>query len=100
MGPTEVIQHIAMHAKAIGQQAGVGAMETAGSIVSFLAAHPKHIEPFLAGEESPLDWPTNWIEHGELTWHAQNGKVVSPAFVRRARQIKELTRSAYHDRSS
>lgn len=40
MTPQEVITHIADVARDVGWQAGIDAMETAGSFVSFLAANP------------------------------------------------------------
>lgn len=64
---SEVITRIADAARAVGFQAGVGAMETAGSIVSFLAANPHRIPDFMAGG-SILDWPFNWHCAGCLTW--------------------------------
>lgn len=84
-----VIQRIAEAAEAVGWQAGVGGMETAGSIVSFLAAHPEHVEAFMAGG-SVLDWPVGWHEQGKLTWHGQDGKVYDPATARRARLIRKM----------
>lgn len=92
MTPEEVINRIAEAAIAIGWQAGVGAMETAGSIVSYLANNPGQIEDFMAGRTSPVDWPAGWHVHGCLTWHGQDGKIYSPEFVRRQRVIKDMER--------
>lgn len=86
----QVIAKIAQAAQAIGWQAGVGAMETAGSIVSYLAAHPEQIEPFLTDKVSPIDWPIGWHTHGCLTWHGMDGKIYSPEFARRCETIKKL----------
>lgn len=88
-----VIARIAEVAEAIGWQAGVGGMETAGSIVSFLSAHPEHIDVFMDGG-SVLDWPIGWHEQGRLTWHGQDGKIHSPEDVRRHRVIKAMERGA------
>ncbi|WP_294355849.1 hypothetical protein [uncultured Sphingomonas sp.] len=83
-----VIARIAEIATAVGWQAGVGGMETAGSIVSYLAKHPRDIEPCL--RFGVMELPADWHERGALTWHRQDGKVVSPEWVRRARTIKQL----------
>ena len=88
--PQDVIEAIASAAQAIGFQAGVGGMETAGSIVSYLAAHPERIEAFLSGSESVLDWPPNWHRYGDLTWHGADGKLYSPEYARRAETIRKL----------
>jgi hypothetical protein len=85
-----VILKIAKAAQAIGQQAGVGAMETAGSIVSFLARNPDEIAPFLNGDKSVIDWPFSWHTQGCLSWHAMNGKVVSPEWARQQAVIDRL----------
>lgn len=84
-----VIDRIAKIAEAVGVQAGVGGMETAGGIVSYLAEHPKDIEPCL--RFGIFELPADWIERGCLTWQGQNGKVVKPDFVRRARVIQSLS---------
>jgi hypothetical protein len=80
------VQHVAKVAASFARQAGVGGMETAGGIISFLARHPEHIASFQNG--GVFDLPPDWIERGCLTWHAQNGKIVHPDYARRARAIK------------
>ena len=72
-----LIDRIAKVANAIGMQASVGAMETAGSIVSFLAANPHYLTDFLAGG-SVMDWPIGWHTSGCLSWHGQDGKIHWP----------------------
>lgn len=85
-GPAhKLILQIAKAAQAIGIQAGVGGMETAGGIVSYLAAHPEHIDAFMQ-KGSTFDLPEDWFSNGCLTWHAQNGKIVHPAEARAARE--------------
>lgn len=84
MTPAQLITHIATISQVIGWQAGVGGMETAGSIVSYLAQHPEQIDDFIAGKTSTMDWPAGWHTEGCLTWHAMNGKIVHPDDVRRA----------------
>lgn len=93
--PREVIAHIAAVSSAIGFQAGVGAMETAGSVVSYLAAHPEEIDAFLAGG-SVLDWPVGWHAEGCLSWHGMDGKIHTPEQARHHRIIKQLERGNSH----
>lgn len=89
LSPTDVIAKIVEAAEAIAWQAGVGGMETAGSIVSYLAQHPEQVDNFLAGG-STHEWPVGWHTHGCLTWHGMDGKIWSPEAARRARVIKEM----------
>lgn len=86
-----IIGQIAEAAIAIGWQAGVGQMETAGSIISYLAAHPEQIEAFLSGG-SVLDWPPGWHEQGCLSWHGMDGKLHFPEEARRQRVIRQMER--------
>lgn len=88
-GASLVIARLAFVAREIGWQAGVGARETAGAIVSYLAISPDEIEPFVTGDLSPLDFKGDWMRGGCLTWQAANGKVVAPS---------DLARGEKHDR--
>jgi hypothetical protein len=83
-----VIDRIATIAQSLSVQAGVGGMEMAGAIVSYLAEHPRDIEPCLRFGTTEL--PTDWLRLGCLSWHAQNGKIVRPEFARRAAVISKL----------
>lgn len=74
---TSLLHHIASISRAIGQQAGVGAMETAGSIVSFLTANPHYLDGFMT-TGSVMDWPVGWHSSGCLTWHGMDGKIHWP----------------------
>ena len=88
--PAEVIRKIADVAWAVGWQAGVGGMETAGSIVSVLAAHPEKIEAFLSGELTVIDDDALLRpELGCLTWHAKNGSVMTPVAARSRRNMPD-----------
>lgn len=89
--PADVIARIVEVSENIAFHAGVGGMETAGSIVSYLAKHPDQIPALMAGTLSVLDWPRAWHAHGVLTWHGTDGKIYSPAFVRRQMVIKGLS---------
>lgn len=86
------IAYVARVSEAMSQQAGVGGMETAGQIISYLAKHPDKLDAFL--NEGVFGWPMDWLENGCLTWHAQNGKIVHPDFVRRERLIKGMEKGA------
>lgn len=88
--PSRVILRIAQAAEAFAFQAGVGGMETAGSIVSYLAKHPDQIDGFLSGEASMIDWPFGWHTQGCLTWHAMNGTICSPEKARRSAIIRKM----------
>ncbi|WP_288803874.1 hypothetical protein [uncultured Novosphingobium sp.] len=84
--PVALIEFIAKVSEDMALQAGVGGRETAGAIISYLALKPEHIEPFLNGGVSEL--PSEWIDGGRLTWHANNGKIVHPDEVREARAAR------------
>ena len=85
-----VIKRIAQLAEAVGKQAGVGGMETAGNLISYLAKHPRDIEPCL--RFGIMELPLGWHERGSLTWHEVNWKFVHPDHARRARTIRKLER--------
>lgn len=86
--PRQVIEFIAARSEQFSVQAGVGGMETAGGIISYLAHHPEDIEPFLNGGIPELR--EDWFLHGCLTHQAMNGKIVHPEIARRDRIIKKL----------
>lgn len=86
--PEQVIGKIAEVAESVGWQAGVGAMETAGLIVSVLAKHPDRIPDFLArGIGAFIDGRFDAAD-GRLNWLASNGNIVSPEEL-----IEELKRT-------
>ena len=67
---------------AVGWQANVGASETAGQIISCLYANPEHFDRFMAeGSELFIDG-TFAFENGALTYHAADGRVLSPSVLR------------------
>jgi hypothetical protein len=90
--PRRLIEFLAVRAEAFAAQAGVGGMETAGGLVSYLALHPEDIEPFLNG--GIFELPDDWILQGCLTHHAANGKIVHPETARHARIIKAIKDAA------
>ena len=88
--PEETIRKIAEVSAAIAQQAGVSGMETAGALVSVLAAHPEKISGFLSGElDIVSDDALLQPSMGCLTWLAQNGKIVSPADMRAIKKQRD-----------
>lgn len=81
----QIIDRIAEVATAVGFQAGEGAMEIAGQIVSALHANPELIERFMAeGDELFIDGSLD-TARGSLTYRAINGAIVSPATLRQRR---------------
>lgn len=88
----EVISRIAATATDFAFQAGVGAMETAGSVLGYLAENPRDLEPFMNG--GIMELPADFFQRHNLTWHATNGKIVHPADVRRAQVVKKLSQGA------
>lgn len=86
-----VIEHIAKLSSAFAAQAGVGAMETAGGILGYLAENPRDLEPFMVG--GIFELPMDWHERHSLTWHDSKGIVRHPADVRRARAVKALLKA-------
>jgi len=89
----EAIQRIARSAECMADQAGVGGMETAGAIISYLARYPEWTGAFFK-HGSTFDLPDDWISRGCLTWHAANGKIVHPDYARQSRIIKKLAKDA------
>jgi len=89
VSPSELISKIADLAEAVGQQAGVGGSETAGMLVSYLAAHPDEIEAVLA-PGGFFDLPERWWAFGRLSWAGQDGKIWHPQQARFAAVIHKM----------
>lgn len=84
--PEEVIQRIAQVANNIGIHAGVGGCETAGAMISFLAANPDRIPIFLRDGwiEALGDVRDPWSS-GCLTFYRKlDGAVTTPEQLRAA----------------
>ena len=93
MTPEQVIKRIADVAQAVGWQAGVGGMETAGMIVSVLAAKPELVQRFLDEGTELLVNGDILPEHGCLTFHrSSDGKVTTPQQLRSAIVVKNMER--------
>jgi hypothetical protein len=92
--PEQVIKRIAEVSEAIGFQAGVGGVETAGFIISTLAREPHLLARFMAeGAELILDETIN-PGSGCLTYFARDGKIRRPVDARMAREVAGLKRAA------
>lgn len=84
--PVQTIAKIADCARVIGWQAGEPGMEIAGGIVSFLAAHPQHIDRFLKEPSAVMTDGTFDPHTGGLTWRAANGEMMdAETFAQRVR---------------
>lgn len=97
--PERIIATIAEFADRFGAQAGVGASETAGLVVSILAQHPDLIPGFLA---DPMGTVIDWRgpdgtrgfapENGCLSFHSQDGKVRTPQQLRTMLAFRDALR--------
>lgn len=86
MSVTGFIQHVEVISRGVGFAAGVGEMEIAGKIISYLAANPDKLDAFIEG--GTFAWPHDWFENGCLSWHAMDGRIVRPEEARAARAAK------------
>ena len=79
------LSHVAKVSAAVGFQAGVGASEMAGAIISYLAAHPEELGAFMAGGFFDLAGGEPGVRHhveGCLSWQGMDGAVYYPEEVR------------------
>lgn len=90
----KTILWIAEVAAAVGWQAGVGASETAGMIVSCLAARPELIERFMTEGSSLLVEGEILPDKGKLTFHRIDGKVTTPQELRSAMTVRDICRTS------
>jgi hypothetical protein len=80
-----LINKIAEVSQVVGFQAGIGATEFAGQIVSVLFAKPELIPDFLErGSAMVVDGDFH-TENGALTYVAANGEIMSPSDLRKAK---------------
>lgn len=88
-----VVLRIADVSEAVGWQAGVGGMETAGMIVSALSERPELVERFLAEGTGLMLEGEIMPEKGRLTFHrSSDGKVTTPQELRAAIVVKNMER--------
>ena len=98
MSEAAIITKIARISEVIGWQAGVGGMETAGALVSYLARFPEKIPAFMADDFSVVsDLPTDWLRWGCLTWYSQDGRIIDPQWARQAMVIRDMEKGPSHD---
>lgn len=72
----QVLVTVAARAAQFAHYAGVGAMETAGGLISYLIEHPRDIRPFINGGIPEI--AEDWFQRGRLTWMGTDGKVHRP----------------------
>ncbi len=88
--PEQVIARIGEVAEAVAWQAGVGASETAGMIISCLVAKPELIPRFLKEGSGLLVSGEIGPDQGCMTFHRADGKVTTPEERRMARDARRL----------
>ena len=79
---------------AVAWQAGVGASETAGMIISCLVAKPELIERFLVEGSGLLVDGSIGPDQGCMTFHRMDGKVTTPEELRMARDARKMLLNA------
>lgn len=85
----EFLDKVAEVSAAVGWQAGVGAVETAGQIISCLYVNPGELERFMTeGSELILDGTVS-AQNGSLTYYAGDGRVVSPSQLRKNKGLQQ-----------
>ena len=77
------IERVKDVAAAAGWQSGTGAMEMAGMILSSLAANPENLPRFMEEGSGLLIDGTITFENGCLSFMAINGRLNTPADLRR-----------------
>lgn len=88
--PHIVIPNLAIEAHRIAFHAGVGGCETAGMIISFLAANPDRIDTFLEhGWLEAVGHRDPWAD-GCLTFYRRDGVIGTPNDLKVARMAKAL----------
>lgn len=84
----EFIRKVVEVSSAVGWQANIGAMETAGQIVSILAANPELLPRFM--DEGWLsDGSLVDAANGCLTFLARNGSINTPANLRAQKGVQQ-----------
>lgn len=91
MSSESTIRRIADVAEAVAFQAGVGGVETAGAIISYLSAHPELTGEFMA--EGIMALPADLWSQGRLTFHRKgDGKVVTPQDLRISQTVRDIAK--------
>lgn len=92
MSSEQTIKRIADVAEVVAMQAGVGACELAGAIVSYLSAHPEMTGDFMAHGIMAL--PADLWAEGRLTFHRRlDGKVTTPQQLRISKTVRDIAKS-------
>jgi hypothetical protein len=91
MTPEDFVRRIGEVAEQIGDNAGVGAMEIAGMIVSVLYQRPELADRFMREGVEMMISGDILPENGRLTFHRQSdGKVTTPHDLRNAIMVKNM----------
>lgn len=100
MQPEDVIRRIGEVAEQVGEQAGVGAMEIAGMIVSVLYQRPELAGQFMREGVEMLISGSILPENGRLSFHRRtDGKVTTPQQLRASIMLKNMEIGAAADRA-
>lgn len=97
-GILDFIHELAVASDTFAGMAGVGGIETAGSLISYLAAHPEKIDLFMQqGIFGLMDGapggPRDLHAQGCLTWHRKgDGKVTTPQELRIGLIVRDLAK--------
>ncbi len=93
----QLIREIAVASDTLANMAGIGGVETAGSVISYLAANPDKIDLFMQqGIPGLMDdapgGPRDLHARGCLTWHRKDGKVTAPQDLRISLIVRDLAK--------
>lgn len=97
LGTIEFVRGVAEASNTFAGLAGVGGVETAGSLISYLAANPGKIDLFMQEGISALmddapGGPRDLHAKGCLTWHRKDGKVTTPQDLRIGLIVRDLAK--------
>lgn len=99
LGVIQMVREIAVASDMMADMAGVGGVETAGAVISYIANHPEKIDLFMArGVAGLMDdapgGPRDLHAHGCLTWHRKDGKVTTPQDLRISLTVRDMVKKA------
>lgn len=95
-----LVQKIGEVSEAVAWQAGVGAMETAGQILSVLYAKPDLIARFMAeGSGMMIDGSLD-VRNGRLSYYTANGSIHTPRSLRISDQVRQISDAALAEKGA
>lgn len=98
LGVLSFVRELALASDTFAGMAGVGGVETAGGLISYLAANPEKIDLFMRhGIHGLMDaapgGPRDFHAKGCLTWHRMgDGKVTTPQDLRIGLIVRDLAK--------